>query len=65
MTQKELQKRYDILFEKIKQVRRWQREWKKYHSEPDRQMVLMRERELDNLITEEAKNKRKNHENYN
>ena len=50
MTTEELQKKYDRLYEKIKRLRGWQREYKKYHIESDRQIVVRLEREVDQMI---------------
>lgn len=54
MTIQELQNKYDRLYEKVKRTRGWQREWKKFHIESDRQVMIRLERELDNMIKEET-----------
>lgn len=54
MTMQDLQNKYDRLYEKAKRTRGWQREWKKYHIESDRQVMIRLERELDNIIKEET-----------
>lgn len=55
-----LQKKYDSLFEKIRRVRRWQREYAKYHVERDKQLMVLNERELDDMIhIEEVETKAK------
>ena len=60
MTIEELQKKYDLLFEKAKRCRGWQREYKKYHIESDKQIMIRLERELDQMINTETELKKSN-----
>ena len=55
MTIEELQAKYDRLYQKVKKCRGWQREYKKYHIESDRQVMIRHERELDSMIAVEDK----------
>lgn len=59
MTQDELQKKYDRLFDKARRVRGWQKQWYKYHVEQDRQMMVMQQRDLDNMIALEVAERKK------
>lgn len=54
-----LQKKYDRLFDKVKRVRGWQKQWNKYHVEQDRQMMLMHQRQLDSMIALEVEERKK------
>lgn len=54
------EKKYERLFEKIKTVRGWQKQYKKYHVMQDRQMMVIHERQLDNMIAVEDNYRKKN-----
>jgi len=55
-----LQKKYDRLYEKVRTVRNWQRQYRKYYVIQDKQMMIMHERQLDNMIALEDINRKKN-----
>lgn len=57
---KALQKKYDKLFDKVKRVRGWQKQYYKYYSLQDKQMMLINQKQLDNMIAiEESERKKK------
>lgn len=60
MTQEDLQKKYDRLFEKVRRMRGMQREWFKYRVGDDLKRAKVLEREVDQLIDEEVKLKKSN-----
>jgi len=57
MTQDELQKKYDRLLDKARQVRGVQKEYFKYRLGKDLERARRLERELDHMIAEEVKAK--------
>ena len=54
MTQEELQKKYDRLFDKTRQMRGIQKEYFKYRASADLQRAKVLEREVDQLIKDEV-----------
>lgn len=50
MTQEELQRKYDTLFEKVRRMRGHQKEYFKYRTGKDLETAKRIERELDQLI---------------
>lgn len=60
MSTEDLQKKYDRLFERVKRVRGWQKEYARYHIDQDRQMMIRNVRELDDMLkVEEMERKTK------
>jgi hypothetical protein len=57
MTQEDLQKKYDRLFDKVRRMRGWQKEYQKYHASSDRGLAKRFEREVDQLIKDEVDRK--------
>lgn len=55
MTPEELQKHYDRLVDKVRQMRGWQREYFKYRARSDLDRARKLEREVDKIIAEEVK----------
>lgn len=60
MTQDELQKRYDRLLDKARQVRGIQKEYFKYRLGKDLDRARRLERELDQMLAEEVKIQKNN-----
>jgi hypothetical protein len=57
MTQEDLQKKYDRLLDKVRQMRGWQKEYQKYHASSDRELAKRFEREVDQLLKDEVDRK--------
>lgn len=55
MTHEELQKKYDILVEKVRRMRGHQKEYFKYRASSDLQSARRFEREVDGIIEEAVK----------
>ena len=60
MTQDELQKKYDRLLDKTRQMRGWQKEYFKYRAGTDLEKAKRLEREVDAIISEEVKIQKSN-----
>lgn len=58
-TAEEIQKKYDRLFDKVRQMRGVQKEYFKYRASSDLDKARRLERELDTMIKEEVELKKK------
>lgn len=54
MTYEELEKKYNHLFERVKRLRGWQKEYDIYHGSMERETKKRIERDVDNLIKQET-----------
>lgn len=60
MTQEELQKKYDRLFDKVRQMRGHQKEYFKYRAGSDLDKAKRLEKDVDQMIKDELKVKESN-----
>lgn len=60
MSQEELQKKYDQLFDRVRRMRGHQKEYFKYRASSDLQLAKRFEREVDELIKKEIEQRKSN-----
>ncbi len=60
MNQEELQKKYDRLFDKVRQMRGLQKEYFKFRASSDLKRAKILESDVDNLIKQEVEYRKSN-----
>ena len=55
MTQEELQAKYDLLLDKVRRMRGFQKEYLKYHAIQDKERMQALQRQVDAIIDQEVK----------